>query len=738
MTINSLVRKTTSLFLLVILFPSLCLAESQQPRKKIGLVLSGGGARGAAHVGVLKVLDELNVPIDYIAGTSMGAIVGGLYASGMSATELEEVIENADWVRLLSDKPPRSQRTFRRKSDDQGFLVNFDMGLRKRKLVFPRGLVQGQVLTLELRKLLNSVATTDEFDQLPIPFRAIAADIVTGEQVVMDSGDLVASIRASMSVPGLFKPVRIDRHLLVDGGIVNNLPIDIVKAMGADILIVVDVGTPPSGVEELNSPLKVTSQMLTILIASQSEQKKKLMSAEDVLITPELGSLSSSAFDQSPLAADLGEQTARESIAKLARLSLSEQDYADHRAVVQSRRHEPPMIHEVVIENQSRLSSKVLSSQLSDHVGKALDTSLLEEDISNIYGFDTYETVDYSVVPVGAKNELHIRSKDKDWGPNFIRFGINLEDDFQGDSRYNFAARLTQTEINRLGGEIRSGLVVGDSPELSLELYQPLDYAARWFVNPRLLYESNSSGLFNSGNQLALFRSQDTSASIALGRNFGNWGELRLTLARNFSNSDVEIGDPELAGGSNDVSNFVASFQYDTIDRVAIPRYGTRMGLEWLGLREGFGAEQSLDLLNLFVIKPQTWGKNTLLHWWNIGSVINEGDSPLPAFRLGGFFNLSGLAPNELQGQHTAMGRMLYYRSLGNPDLSLLKTPIYLGASLEAGNVWQEKEDASIDDLRYSVSLFVVFDTIIGPLYIAYGANDDNRDSGYLFLGQTF
>jgi len=210
-------------------------------RPTVGLVLSGGGARGAAHVGVIEVLDELQIPVDFIAGTSMGAIVGGLYASGMTADELAHVIETADWSALLTDRPPRAQRSFRRKSDDIGFLVDFDLGIDKSGLIFPEGFIQGQNLETALKRMALPAISIDDFDELPIPFRAVATDIVTGEAIVLDSGDLAGAMRASMSAPGIFKPVRRDGRILVDGGVSNNLPVQIVRDMGADILIVVDV-----------------------------------------------------------------------------------------------------------------------------------------------------------------------------------------------------------------------------------------------------------------------------------------------------------------------------------------------------------------------------------------------------------------------------------------------------------------------------------------------------------------
>ena len=723
----------------VIAAPVMCVAQTEDvTRPKIGLVLSGGGARGAAHVGVIKVLDEMRIPIDRIAGTSMGAIVGGLYASGLDASELEQIILDADWPDLLSDRPPRAQRTYRRKADDLGFLVDFDVGVSKSGLILPEGIVQGQNFTLALRRWLLPVAAVDNFDRLPIPFVAVATNLISGDEVMLASGDLPTAIRASMSVPGLFKPVRLNNQVLVDGGVANNLPVDVAKAMGAGMLIVVDVSSPLAEEAELDSPLKIANQMNTILITARTEEQKRHLMPQDVLITPELGLMSSQAFERSVEAMHLGEMAARQAKSELQRFSLSQADYVAHRQALLRARADNPVIHQVSIDNESRLSTKVLQERLSDQRGATLNVGQLEADIGDIYGFNTFETVDYSISSDGIENGLLIQSKAKSWGPNYLRFGINLEDDFEGNSTYNLAARFTKTEVNAKGGELRADVVVGESPQFAAEFYQPLDYRSRWFVNPRLSFQGGNESLYDAGNQIAQFRSEEVGLSVGVGRLFGNWGELRLTLARSFADEDVRIGDPELGGASGDVTNFTLGFGYDTIDRIAIPRFGTNLQVYWLGLREGFGADMTADIGQLVFLKPQTWGKNTLLHWWDLGTVSDSGDMTLDAFRLGGLFNLSGYAPEELRGDHRVMGRLMYYRRLGERPISILDTSVYVGASVEIGNVWQKRDDIRFNNTLSAGSVFVVFDTMLGPLYLAYGAAEGDRRSAYLFLGQTF
>jgi len=735
--LSQFLRLVPAVALITLSLPALAQID-ETTRPQIGLVLSGGGARGAAHVGVIKVLDEMRIPVDYIAGTSMGAMVGSLYASGTSAAELERIFQDADWSVLLSDRPPRSQRSYRRKSDDFGFLVDFEVGVNKEGLIIPQGIMQGQNLTLELRRLLSPVATISDFDRLPIPFRTIATDLVNGHEIVLSSGDLPMAIRASMSAPGLLKPVRMNDRLMIDGGVANNLPVGITRSMGADVLIVVDVGTPLADEADLDSSLKIMRQMTTIMGRARTEEQIQLMTDEDLLITPELGPIGFQSFDQVAKAIHLGEVAARESLGELNRFSVSDEVYAAHRQSLQRARGERPVIHQVAIENESKLSAKVLEARLSDQRGKSLDVEQLNADIADIYGFDTFETVDYSIERHDSENRLVVRSSAKSWGPNYLRFGVNLEDDFDGNSSYNVAARFTKAEINARGGELRVDAVVGDTPHFAVELYQPLDYASRWFVNPRLSYQRSNQGLFEGGNQIAEFLSEETEVSLGVGRQFSNWGELRLTVAHGIADQDVRVGDPALDNESGDVTSVTLGFGYDTIDQIAIPRFGTFVQAGWLALREGFGADVTADIGQLVLLKPQTWGRNTLLHWWDLSSVSQSGDTPFDTFALGGLFNLSGYSRDELQGDHRAIGRLLYYRRLGDRAMPMIGMPIYLGASIEIGNVWQERADASLGNALAAGSVFVVFDTVIGPLYLAYGAAEGDRQSAYLFLGQTF
>jgi NTE family protein len=593
--------------------------------------------------------------------------------------------------------------------------------------------------SLALKRLTLPVVLTDDFDDLPIPFRAVAADVATGEAVVIDSGDLASAMRASMSVPGIFKPARRNGRLLVDGGVANNLPVQIVRDMGADVLIVVDVGSPLRDEEQLGSALAVTKQMLRLLIHDRARDQAALLTTADILISPELGGLGSRDFLRAVEAQESGKERARELSSRLAELSVSSEEYLAHRQRLEQRRHGTPYIDRVVVETGSSLSPKVIAARLAEQEGKLLDLDQLESDISDIYGFDTFETVSWNVLEKTDGTTLVVRATEKSWGPNYLRFGINLEDDFEGESNYSLAVRFTRTEINKKGGELRAEIQMGATLRLFAELYQPLDFASRWFVNPQIETQRTSSGIFDDrGLQIARLGSVDATVSLAGGRQFGNRSEFRLGVTRARGRSKRLIGPPLVEGQSIHLTNLTASFEHDTIDRVAVPRSGTSAKLSWFGFRENLGSDLTFDATQLRFLKPQTWGDHTVLHWWNLGRTANDRTPGIRPFELGGLFNLSGYASGELAGSHAGIGRLLYYHRLRGQLLSALGTQIYLGASIEAGNVWQSADAVEWNNTLSAGSVFVVFDSPLGPLYFAYGAAEGGRQSAYLFLGQTF
>jgi NTE family protein len=720
---------------LMVLAPTAYATEGQRPR--VGLVLSGGGARGAAHVGVLKVLDEMRVPVDAIAGTSMGAVVGGLYASGMTGAEIETLIRSLNWQDAFRDRPPREELGFRRKQDERNFLVRYALGVKEEGFVLPPGLVQGQKLEQVLRNAALPVAEIQRFDRLPIPFRAIATDLETGQAVVMDSGDLVTAMRASISAPGVFAPAQREGRLLVDGGLVENLPIDTARAMGVDVLIVVDVSFPLYLRDELKSPLEVTNQAFAILIRGRTlEQRKKLLPT-DIVLDPPLGRFASADFSRVPQALRAGEEAARGARGSLASLSLSDGDYKQYLAARSTRSTELPLIEFVRANSASSQYGPLIQETMKDLVGKKLDKELVRSRLSSLYALDRFETIDYALLDDEGHTGLELDLRRKSWGPTYVRMGLNLEDDFEGNSRYNAALRFIATELNKLGAEWLTDIQIGENPKFFTEFYQPLSLASRYFIAPQFDFEERSVFELRERDRVAEYRVREVEGGLDFGREISNWGEIRFGVHRGTGRRRVLIGDPSLPSVEFDRGGYFTRFSYDRLDSIFFPRHGQQFDLEWRAERENIGADRDFDSVRTSWLVARSVDRHTLIFWMDAGTTVDALETPENSFSLGGFLNLSGLPPGFLAGPHYGVGRLIYYRRVGRGGEGVLDLPAYAGVSLEAGNTWLDRKDM-FGDLRMNGSLFFGLDTPLGPVYLATGYDEGGDKAFYLFLGRTF
>ncbi len=436
-------------------------------RPRIGLVLSGGGARGLAHIGVLKVLRRLRVPIAAIAGTSMGAVVGGLYASGLTAEQIETVVRSLNWQEAFRDQPPRQDLSLRRKEEDDNFLVDFRIGVKHGRLVLPQGLVEGQGLTEILRRLTLPVARITNFNALPTPFRAVATDLASGKEVVMSSGDLTSAMRASMSVPGVFAPVARNGRLLIDGGVSDNVPIDVARAMGVDVLIVVDVSYPLQPPARLNGVAGISAQTLAILMQRKSDEELATLSAHDVLIRPKLQGISSFDFGNVNRLVAIGEAAAWKMRKRLEAFSVSPAAYRRYQQRRASMRRLPPRIAFVQVQTGSRRFSAPLEKLFGDMIGRRLNPDAIARRITTLYGQGGFDTLDYQLVRRGSRYGLLIDARRAAIGPNYLRFGLSLQDDFAGDATYEAAARYVMSEITRPGGEWVTDGEIGQTSRLA-------------------------------------------------------------------------------------------------------------------------------------------------------------------------------------------------------------------------------------------------------------------------------
>jgi NTE family protein len=714
--------------------------QPKTARPRIGLVLSGGGARGAAHIGVLKVLDDLRVPIDAIAGTSMGAVVGGLYASGFSAREIETIMTSVNWQEAFRDRPSRTDLTFRRKEEEENFLVNFPLGLRSRHFQLPKGLIQGQKLSQILRRLTLPMAGVTDFDALPTRFRAVATDLETGDPVIMHDGDLASAMRASLSAPGVFAPVERDGRLLVDGGLAENLPIDVARAMGVDILIVVDVSAPLVTRDKLTSAPAISNQMLAILIRRNAERQLESLSRSDVRIAPILGEYSSYDFGIVTRAVDAGEQAALAAQQQLLALALTPAAYERYAQRRSGARQAPPRIQFVRIEPGSERYAESLHKLFDDQIGAAADPNALARRVTAFYGGENFEGIDYQVVQDDSgQYGLALTARRNSWGPTYVRFGLNLQDDFAGNSNYNAAARFVQSEITQAGGEWIADLQVGETSRVSTEVWLPFSQTSPYFLAPHTQLEAQDLYLYQNQRRIAEYRVRTFEYGLDFGRDFSNWGEIRAGLVRDVGSSSVVIGEPTLATGAFDEKEFFMRLSYDTLDNVNFPREGQQASFEWRGDRTGLGSDVDGDRLAFNYLAARSFGRQTAVFWTSAGTTLDGSITDVrKLFTLGGFLNLSGMKQDSLIGPNYGIARLLFYRQIGRGGPGFLDVPAYIGTSFELGNVWQHRGDANFGSAHKDASLFLGLDTLIGPVYIGTGIGDGGTANFYLFLGRTF
>jgi len=760
-------------------------SQNTHTRPRICLVLSGGGARGMAHIGVLKALEDLEIPIDCIAGTSMGAIVGGLYASGMSAHDIDKAMRSVDWQEAFRDAPPRRDLAFRRKQDDRNFLVRLPLGLKHGQILLPKGFIQGQKLQETLRQLTLPFSNSTDFDRLPTPFRAVATDLTDGSTVILDKGDLAIAMRASMSAPGVFAPVDYEGRLLVDGGLAENLPIDVARSMGADIIIVSDVSFPLQTRAQLDSALTISNQMLAILVRRDSDRQLSTLGPRDVLLQPDIGSATQTDFAASVGTINQGDVATRAAIAKLAGLEVDDRSYRQYLARRGAREPGLPPLQFVRVDEQSKRYEKTIMAEMQPLIGKPLDPDAVGARITELYGLGNFETLDYSLVerkgsvdqtglvepagkppasgtppgvsmpggsaPGGSASDaapdddpesgLEVRARRKSWGPNYVRFGLNLQDDFQGNTRYNAAARFLLSEIDTLGAESLTDVQIGSDPRIVSEFYQPLDAERTWFVAPGARVEQRDLPIYANDEEVADYRDREVEADLDVGRTLGNWGEIRAGIHRTNGSTRLRLGDPDLVEGNYNLGEYFFKFSYDQLDNVHFPRDGETFSIQWDADRTDLGSDHVRDRVAADWQVARSLGRNTLLWWTSAGSTIDgrfRSDALPEFYSLGGFFNLSGLAPGSLLGPNYAISRAIYFRKIGRGGEGFFEFPAYIGASLEVGNTWDRPGAMSLGSSHKDAALFLAFDTYLGPVYLGGGYDERGLSAFYLFLGRSF
>ena len=710
-------------------------AAAAAARPKVCLVLSGGGARGAAHIGVLKVLEEMRVPIDCIAGTSMGAIVGASYASGMSVAEMEGVIEHVSTQSLMAEKPERRDQAIRRKLDDRSLLFGFELGLSdKLDIALPKGIITGVGLETILRRLAK-VPGYRKFDELPIPFRAVATDLVTGKPVVFSEGELANVMRASMSIPGAIAPAEMGKRLLVDGMLTDNLPIDVAKAMGADVVIAVDVGTPLLKHDEIKSLLGVTSQMVSILTKQNVQAALALLTPRDVLIEPALGDFSATDFDHLAKAVPIGEAAARQAAPALAALAVPGAAYA---AWHDRLAHVPPpeqrAVAEIRFPGLHRVSADALRAMLETRPGEPIDPDTLDRDMRRLFGTGDFEHVNYRFLEEAGRRVLEVDAVEKSWGPNYLRFGLGLGSDFQGDSFFNLAASYRRTWINRLGAEWRTDAQIGRTTRLATEFYQPLRARGDIFVAPHGEIERHTFDLFDGSQRIARYKIRSADAGVDLGADITKYGEARVGVLAGTLDAKLDTGPESFAPPARVTRGAItAQVLLDRLDSANFPRNGNAASLHLYSSTRALGATDAYTKWDADWMGAYSMGRHTLQAAVKAGGAL---DGTLPRYDLfqwGGLLHQSGYATGALVGQELTFGRLVYAYKLREQRFF---EGLYAGVSLEAGRMEKPLVPGSPTGWLKSIAVYLAVDSPLGPLYLGYGRSADGNRSAYLYLGR--
>ena len=708
-------------------------------RPQIGLVLSGGGARGGAHIGVLKALEELRVPVDYVAGTSIGAVIGGFYVSGMSVADLEQLVESLEWETAFLNVTPRQLKSFRRKRDDDSFLVNQKPGLNDGEFELPIGLVQGQVIDMIISRETLRASQVQNFDELAIPFRAVAGDLVTGEAVVLGSGSLARAIRASMSIPAALSPIEIDGRLLVDGGIAMNLPVSVARDMGADVVIAVDISSELLGRETLRSVLDVTSQLTNLLTRNGTLQQYGELTANDLLLVPKFGEdLTSLEFARMRETIQTGYDAVMQNRADFEPLALSEEQYDAYLAGRRDpRMSDLPVVDFVRLENDGPVADSVVEARLGAiELGEPLDVDAVERAMNTVYGLDYYQNVRYGLVDDAEGTGIELDLDQRAWGPHYLQLGMEYSSAQDSDALFGLAASYLSTAINPLGGEWRATAVIGDEPALIADLYQPFGQKGLYFYAPSLYLESTQFNVYEGDERITEAQLREGTLEFAVGRELLTWGEYRFGLRAATGAFVLRVGDPtQISEEDFRRGEFFGRFSVDTMDSVSFPREGSQAVLEWRASRQRpLEADADFDQLLVAGSYAKTWGRHTVLTTLRWDATVSGTAPDSRLFRIGGFFDISGLNRNQLSGQHAMRLGAAYYRRIG--DLALF--PAFAGMSLELGNAWESREDISSRGSILGGSFWAGVDTPVGPVYVGYGRAEGGEDAFYVSLGRVF
>jgi NTE family protein len=709
-----------------------CFAQTAN-RPKIGVALEGGGAKGLAHIGVLQWFEDHHIPIDYIAGTSMGGLVGGLYAAGYSPTEIQKIVEGVDWDEVLAGQTPYPALAFRRKEDYRDLPNGLELGLRH-GVQPPGGLNSGQAVRLIIDRYVLPYSNVANFDQLPTPFRCVATDLITGKPYVFHDGSLPNALRATMSIPGVFSPVKENGTVLADGGLLNNLPTDIVKQMGADIVIGVHLSTGPVTPQNLTSLFQVAGASTTVMIAAN---ELRGIERADILVTVDVTGYSTLDFSRTAKIVPLGVQAAENRSAVLSPLRANDDDWKRHVAARESRIVKaPPTPAFIEVTGTSANISKDIQDQMTPFIGNPIDATRLGPALTQQVGIGRLNSLSYGLVNSNNQTGLQLSAEEKDYSPPWLKPAISIDGSNPDNVQFTFGGRLTFLDLGGYRSELRADFIVGSAYGFAAEYYHPFTDTSRWFVAPSITVGRSPLNLYSPNNTLlAEYKLNQFGGGADLGYSIDRFSELRIGYETGYERITRWVGSPLLPTVSGRTGTTRARYALDRLDDPIIPRRGLALlatsgyedanpasteGIPFLQIGgEGFLPVRKSSSVYAIVEGATTFGFNK---------------TGIPLWSLGGPNRLAAYGTNEFLTDQYVYGRIGYLHLLA-------KMPPFLGSGLYLAAHYEIATTESLfsgSRLPNDGAVGLIAKTVLGPFYIGGAVGDSGHRKWFFQFGRVF
>jgi NTE family protein len=734
------IRAARLFFLLCVLAAS-TYGHSQDPpkhekkdRPKLGLVLEGGGALGLAHIGVITWMEEHRIPASYVAGTSMGGLVGGMYATGLSPAEVRELINGIDWDQVLSGVTPFPDLSFRRKQDARDFPGQLEFGLRG-GLKFPSGFNTGQEVNLVLDRVALPYSEIPSFNDLPIPFACVSTDLISGKPHVFRDGSLAFAMRSTMSLPGIFTPVRSGKHLYADGFMLDNLPVDVAKEMGADVTIAIHLETAPLDPNTDLSSFGVLGQSIAVM---SNVNVIHSMELADVLVVVPLQKYTSLDYNKADAIIKLGYEAAASKATVLSGFSVSEAEWEDYLAKRNAKRKTAQIPKFVEVTGTSPGLAKAMEKQMSKLVGQPVDSKKIDQDMMTIVGQGRFATATYSMVEKNGEQGLQVQAEQKSYAPPLVRPLILIDGSQFNNVLFSIGGRITFMDVGSYRSELRNDIIVGSQYELASEYYHPFTTTSNWFIAPRFGVNSQQLNLYSGNTLQASYRLRQVLGGLDTGYGFGRTGEFRLGYEGGYEKITPEIGNiPTLPVTSGTTGDVRIQYQMINVDDPVIPRAGTNLLMYTKGFNTNPAAPGPFPVSEIQAQHFFRLSAPTSIYVSAFGGSSYGYKTGVPSFSLGGSQYLVAWSTNELLTNQYFLGQIGYIRQL-------LKLPPFLGSSVnllglfEVGKTYKLQNGPNPPRLPIDGAAGLLVDTIFGPVEIAGAVGDYGHGRFFFRIGRTF